>query len=360
MSVKQFLFYTLPPIVLIGVILFFTYTVFNAISLFKSTSPIHDLTGADVGWGNITAMEITDNARTGSIAVNDQLTLSVTYHNLRKDVISVNSMVHVESAGQPFFKTEDLPKTSGSFIAPIGTFTIRPGDSHTEEYPIMAGKEGDNQIKLMVSSNETNAPASTYTEVTKDFDSLSIQDIILKESDKNNQDSANIAASIAGVTAVALISQGIILLKTRNDQKLQGQANLLSNIFTKLNTDEHRLARRQVYTVYDDYKSKKDLTKYDVRPFYDAVNMIRADFDEIGLLVTNKIIPIDMFMKIHVDTVILCWKALAPHIVEQRKLREFPEYMINFEKLFEEAEKYWNKMFPDRKLPEPSIYDRIH
>jgi hypothetical protein len=69
---------------------------------------------------------------------------------------------------------------------------------------LITGQEGGNVIHLILITNETNAPSSTYVELIRNFDALSIQDIILKESNKNNQDSANIAAIIGGVgTAIA-------------------------------------------------------------------------------------------------------------------------------------------------------------
>lgn len=346
--------YPIVAIILISLLVFFIIQLFSISTLFKP--PVHEYPlelENDLGWGKITEMKITDNARTGDIGTGDQVVLSVTYQNTRNDIISVNSMVHLQYGKQIYFKTEDT-------LNPSNNFVIYPQRTQTVQYSLITGLEGGNVINLILNTNETNAPAATHEELIRNFDVLSIQDIILKESNKNNRDAANIAAIIGGITAIALIVQGIILAINRNDQKQLGKLNALSEIFIRLNTDEHRLARRQVYTAYDDYKTSKNPDIFDRKPFYDAVNMVQADFDQIGLLIKNKLVPLDAFMDIHADTVILCWKSLEIHITRQRESRNYPEYMKNFQDLFNLAKKYWEKRFKGRQLPEPSKFDRIH
>ncbi len=79
--------------------------------------------------------------------------------------------------------------------------------------------------------------------------------------------------------------------------------------------------------------------------------MVRADLDQIGMLVDNGLIPKKMFLKVYWNTVLICWKALKDDIEQQRKNRDYPSYMYYFEKLNGMAYKYWKKKEKGTKLP---------
>jgi hypothetical protein len=71
--------------------------------------------------------------------------------------------------------------------------------------------------------------------------------------------------------------------------------------------------------------------------------MVRADFDQMGILLVNNLIPKDVFLGAYWHTVLLCWKALKQNIANERDVRANPSYMQYFQKLKVEAESYWRE-----------------
>lgn len=84
--------------------------------------------------------------------------------------------------------------------------------------------------------------------------------------------------------------------------------------------------------------------------------MVRADIDELGLLVKNGLIPKDVFLSAYWNTVIISWKALKDNIAEERKRRRYPQYMSFFEELCGEADYYAKKIGVDTDNVKP-YYD---
>jgi hypothetical protein len=70
--------------------------------------------------------------------------------------------------------------------------------------------------------------------------------------------------------------------------------------------------------------------------------MVRADFDQVSTLVRNGSITKRDFLIAYGETVFRCWRALEPHILNERR-HQFEYYMKNFEWLSNEAIKFWQK-----------------
>ena len=70
--------------------------------------------------------------------------------------------------------------------------------------------------------------------------------------------------------------------------------------------------------------------------------MVKADLDQMGALVMNKVIPKKEFLQLYWHTILLCWKALYEDIQKERNNRKNPKYMEYFEDLKKEAEKHWH------------------
>jgi hypothetical protein len=120
--------------------------------------------------------------------------------------------------------------------------------------------------------------------------------------------------------------------------------NGLLEAFKLLSESGHRESRRTVYAVYDLYNKKRDdkiFTESDLNR--QAVEMVRADFDQMGTFVRNGSITKKDFLNAYGETVFRCWRALEPHIQNERRQRHFHYYIKNFEWLSNEAVKYWQK-----------------
>ena len=131
-------------------------------------------------------------------------------------------------------------------------------------------------------------------------------------------------------------------------QRKHQRLTAILEAFKILNTPEHRKARENVYKAYEKYeKGERDIFKA-VRQ--DAA-MVRADLDQIGMLVDKRLFPKKMFLKVYWNIVLICWKGLKDDIEQQRKNRDYPSYMYYFEKLNGMAYEHWKKKEKGTKLP---------
>ena len=75
----------------------------------------------------------------------------------------------------------------------------------------------------------------------------------------------------------------------------------------------------------------------------ESIEIVKADFNEIGSLVKNRIVLREDFLKIYWLDVLKCWKVLYDDDI--RPIREqlnYDDYMANFESLKSFAEFYKN------------------
>jgi hypothetical protein len=138
-------------------------------------------------------------------------------------------------------------------------------------------------------------------------------------------------------------------------QKKQYKLSALIEVFKLLNSSDHREARK---IIYGKYKGKADIHSSSFREalakqentdiiIQDSQAMVRADFDQMGALSKNELIPECPFLDAYWHTVLMCWKALEGDIVGQRNQRQNPAYMKNFEELKNKAEAYRKKVHAD-------------
>lgn len=157
-------------------------------------------------------------------------------------------------------------------------------------------------------------------------------------------------ADVAGVVAAFVVS-GIGAF-TYFYQRAQQQLNGLMEAFKLLNNQYHRAAREDVYNLYREYKTNNDLSIFK----NNSVEIVRADFDEIGSLVRSKTIQKKGLLEAYGYNAYICWKSLEDHILQERQRRGFIPYMSNFEWLSNEALRYWQKRGVD--LAKSKIYSQ--
>jgi hypothetical protein len=131
----------------------------------------------------------------------------------------------------------------------------------------------------------------------------------------------------------------------------QHRINGLQDAFKILNTSDHRLFRNRVYQVYHEYNDTKNIQVFR-NP---EVESVRADFDVIALLVRNKNINKELFLREYGPLAFDCWRSLKASIEDERQRRKFEHYMENFEWLAKQARKFWAKKGED--LTKREIYD---
>lgn len=146
---------------------------------------------------------------------------------------------------------------------------------------------------------------------------------------------------ITGLVGVGVITLGAL---TYFFQQRQLKLNGLLEAFKLLNNERHREARKDIYAINDPYKKNKDIAIFTSSPNrMENVEIVRADFDQMGMLVKRGSILKDGFLEAYGYNIVLCWDILKDHINRERAFRCFPDYMRNFEELAQKAVMYWWK-----------------
>jgi hypothetical protein len=158
------------------------------------------------------------------------------------------------------------------------------------------------------------------------------------------------------ITAVAAI---IIAIWTRRFENRRYKTTVLMNVFDRLNDPMHREARRIIFG--------EPPTEYSYRilgipkgPDVEAnlMNTVasqiaRADFNEIGTLYHHELVNKNIFLEEFYWPILRVWNETKREILDRR--RYYLDYMVNFERLKDDAEKYaddQNKKKPSMKKSE--------
>ena len=137
---------------------------------------------------------------------------------------------------------------------------------------------------------------------------------------------------------------------------------VLQDVFNRLGTESHQEARKNVYEAYIDYKKNNDITIFKDHNSRKQAEIVKADFDVIGLLYEYDYLNKNAFFDLYSDTVRRCWIALEHQIKNERKERISNEigldktgnhFMEYFELLAKHAKEYRDK----KNLSEPSFID---
>jgi len=160
-------------------------------------------------------------------------------------------------------------------------------------------------------------------------------------------------AAIIGAIATA-VGVGVTII-TIHYQRKQYKFSSLIEAFKLLNDANHREART---VTYGKFKNKPDIRSSTIREalakhgnadilIEEFQGMVRADFDQMGSLVKNRLLPEKAFLDVYWETVLDSWRSLENDIKEEREKRHNPAYMKNFEELKSKAEAYRKNTYPD-------------
>lgn len=147
-------------------------------------------------------------------------------------------------------------------------------------------------------------------------------------------------ADIAGVAAIGLVV-AVVYFQSRQ-RKFTG----LIEIFKLLNGKEQREARAMLFEAYRKYKVTGNDSIFDDEFYKEYVNRTISDFNEVGALVKKGLVSTNLFLDVYWNITLRSWNASRIIIQKRRTSRNYYEYMINFEVLASDAEKYKNKRFP--------------
>ena len=151
-------------------------------------------------------------------------------------------------------------------------------------------------------------------------------------------------ADIAGVAAIGLVV-AVVYFQSR-----QGKFVGLIEIFKLLNGKEQREARAMLFEAYRKYKETGNDSIFDDEFYKEYVNRTISDFNEVGALVKKGLVSTNLFLDVYWNITLRSWNASRIIIQKRRTSRNYNEYMINFEVLANDAEKYKNKRFPSSSV----------
>ena len=147
-------------------------------------------------------------------------------------------------------------------------------------------------------------------------------------------------ADIAGVAAIGLVV-AVVYFQSRQ-RKFAG----LIEIFKLLNGKEQREARAMLFEAYRKYKETGDDSIFDDEFYKESVNRTISDFNEVGALVKKGLVSTNLFLDVYWNITLRSWNASRIIIQKRRVSRNYDEYMINFEVLATDAEKFKKRRFP--------------
>ena len=153
------------------------------------------------------------------------------------------------------------------------------------------------------------------------------------------------------ISILSFIGAVIIAFVSVRYFRKQHTINGLQDAFKILNNSEHRNSRKKVYELHHEFQETGNLYIFHDVP---EVENFRADFDVIGVLVKNKNIDKNLFLREYGLVVYRCWVCLEPSIMKERQRRDVKAFMENFEWLSEQSRKFWeNKGGHKTKIYDP-------
>ena len=105
-----------------------------------------------------------------------------------------------------------------------------------------------------------------------------------------------------------------------------------------------------LFEAYRKYKETGSDSIFDDEFYKEYVNRTISDFNEVGALVKKGLVSTNLFLDVYWNITLRSWNASRIIIQKRRTSRNYNEYMINFEVLANDAEKYKNKRFPSSSV----------
>jgi hypothetical protein len=154
-----------------------------------------------------------------------------------------------------------------------------------------------------------------------------------------------VAATSAVVGYLTYRYQKNMAMATYRYQEKQYKLNALIQILNLLSSEKHISARESVRRVYEDYLLESDQRIKDLlflqKPVTNDVELVKADFDQVGALVKNELIDKYTILDTYGLTIVESWRYLEHHIKYVAKNNS--KYMSNFKYIADEASIYLSR-----------------
>ena len=148
---------------------------------------------------------------------------------------------------------------------------------------------------------------------------------------------------ISAVVAAAGVLVGVVyyIIDMRN-QTILRKTDLVMRLFSTFSSVDHRTAGKKViwidYKDYDDYVKKYGAPNSE-EPIPTAVDTVLYFYEEVGVLLSKKLIDIDLIDQLFGYNIMLVGAKVMPIIEEGRRRLDVPRFWINFEYLYNEMKK---------------------
>ena len=152
-------------------------------------------------------------------------------------------------------------------------------------------------------------------------------------------DIQTVSIAIASASVVA----GIVyyVFQVRHQTKLR-QTDLIMRLYSTFGGEEHQRAGKKVskinYEGYDDFVKKYSAPNSE-EPIPMAVDKVLYFFEEVGVLLSKKLVDIDMIDQLMGYNIVMIGTKTMPIIEEARKRLNLPRVWTNFEYLYNEMKK---------------------
>jgi hypothetical protein len=152
----------------------------------------------------------------------------------------------------------------------------------------------------------------------------------------------SIAIASTGVFAAAIY----YIFQIRHQTRLR-QTDLVMRLYSTFAGEDHRTAGKKViwitYEDYDDYVKKYGAPNSE-EPIPTAVDTVLYFYEEVGVLLSKKLIDIDLIEQLFGYNIMLVGTKIMPIIEEGRKRLNVPRFWANFEYLYNEVKKREQKL----------------
>ena len=150
--------------------------------------------------------------------------------------------------------------------------------------------------------------------------------------------------SISAMVAAAGVLVGVVyyILDVRNQAMIR-KTELITRLYSHLyGSEDLQRARKKVnsitYEDYDDFVKKYGAPNSE-EPIPLAISTVLYVFEEAGVLLSKKLVDVDLIDQLMGEMILRTWTNLMPLIKEARKRLNRPRVWTNFEYLYNETKK---------------------
>jgi hypothetical protein len=157
-------------------------------------------------------------------------------------------------------------------------------------------------------------------------------------------DVQTVSIAIASASVVA----GIVyyVFQVRHQAKLR-QTDLIMRLYSTFGGEEHQKAGKKIskitYEGYDDFVKKYGAPNSE-EPIPMAIDKVLYFFEEVGVLLSKKLVDIDMIDQLMGYNIMMIGTKTMPIIEQARKRLNLPRVWTNFEYLYNEMKKREQKV----------------